>query len=240
MPGRLGDPAPVGVAAVERGLDERRVGDRPRDPLGLLVARGLARPRARPTRVAPSPSATISSASCSSTASSSPSGSGAPGRAGRLQQHGVVGAHLAVDGDPLERARDRRRAGPRRGPRRTASVCTKQSMVAKPGSIIPAPFAWAETRDAAGAHRAALRAAVGGHDRLGEARAPPLGTQRAGRRVGRRRATASIGSGTPIVAGLGDRDRRGLEAERLGGGVAHRERVAVAPARRWRRWRCPS
>ena len=26
-----------------------------------------------------------------------------------------------------------------------ASVWTKQSMVAKPGSIIPAPFAWAET-----------------------------------------------------------------------------------------------
>ena len=35
----LGDPAPVGIAAVEGGLDQRRVGDRPRDPLGLAPGR---------------------------------------------------------------------------------------------------------------------------------------------------------------------------------------------------------
>ena len=74
MPGRLGDPAPVGVAAVERGLDQRRVGDRPRDPLGLLAPTRASATSTRPTRVAPSPSATISSASWSRTASSRPVG----------------------------------------------------------------------------------------------------------------------------------------------------------------------
>jgi hypothetical protein len=39
--GRLGDPAPVGVAAEQRRLDQRRVGDRPRDPLGLGRRGGL-------------------------------------------------------------------------------------------------------------------------------------------------------------------------------------------------------
>jgi hypothetical protein len=43
----------------------------------------------------------------------------------------------------IEPARAERRTGS--GSSTTASVCTKQSIVAKPGSIIPAPFAWAET-----------------------------------------------------------------------------------------------
>ena len=39
-PGRLDDPAPVGVAPVKRGLDQGRVGDRPRRALGLIDVRG--------------------------------------------------------------------------------------------------------------------------------------------------------------------------------------------------------
>ena len=40
----------------------------------------------------------------------------------------------------------------------TASVWTKQSIVAKPGSIIPAPFAWAERVTPPARSGAALRA----------------------------------------------------------------------------------
>ena len=42
------------------------------------------------------------------------------------------------------------------------------------------------------------------------------------------RPTASIASGTPIVPVSATATRAGVEAERLGGRVAHRERVAVA------------
>ena len=77
-PGRLRDPAPVRVAAEQRRLDQRRVGDRPRDPLRLLLGRPPRSTSTLPTRVAPSPSATTSSASCSSTASRRPSGIGRP------------------------------------------------------------------------------------------------------------------------------------------------------------------
>ncbi len=44
-PRRLGDPAPVRVAAVEGGLDQRRVGDRAGDALGLARASRPRRPR---------------------------------------------------------------------------------------------------------------------------------------------------------------------------------------------------
>ena len=144
MPGGLGDPAPVRVAAVQRGLDERRVGDRARDALGLLGRRGPA-----------------------------DLGAADAGRAlavgddleRELEQHGVEQA--------LGQRRARRRRWPAAarcrwcdicpstvmrskdgataarsaasGSATAASVCTKQSIVAKPGSIIPAPFAWAET-----------------------------------------------------------------------------------------------
>ncbi len=43
----------------------------------------------------------------------------------------------------IESARAERRTAS--GSSTTASVWTKQSIVAKPGSIIPAPLAWAET-----------------------------------------------------------------------------------------------
>jgi len=39
--GRLGDPAPVGIAAEQRRLHQRRVGDRAGDPLGLDLGGGL-------------------------------------------------------------------------------------------------------------------------------------------------------------------------------------------------------
>ena len=76
-PGRLDDPAPVGVAPVERGLTRGELA------IALAVRSASSASAAPvtsilPTRVAPSPSATTSSASCSRTASSSPGGSGRP------------------------------------------------------------------------------------------------------------------------------------------------------------------
>ena len=109
----------------------------------------------------------------------------------------------------------------------TASVCTKQSIVAMFGSIIPPPFAWAESGDAVDLQRAALRPAVGGHDRLGEDE--------------RRRRRRVLGGGGSIPgstrahrhrhadhAGLGDGDLGGLQAERVGRPFGHRERVGEA------------
>ena len=111
---RLDDPAPVRVAAVQRGLDERRVGDR-RARRGRRLSPS-PRTTTRPTRRAPSPSRTTSSASWRSTLSStspkrcSSSLSGRdlhPGGAGCHQDHGVARRQLAVDADPVERALDR-------------------------------------------------------------------------------------------------------------------------------------
>ena len=110
----LDDPAPVGVAAVQRGLDERRVGDGARD--GLDAPRRARRGRARArSGAAPSPSATIriaswrSSASSASPKRSSSSLSGSIAHAagaGAHQDRGVVGGELAVDRAAVEGALD--------------------------------------------------------------------------------------------------------------------------------------
>ena len=93
--------------------------------------------------------------------------------------------------------------------------------------------------DAAGPQRAALRPAVGGHDRLGEGAA--AGRPRGPRRPRRsRRAPSSIGSGTPIIAGLGDGDLRGLEARAPAAARRTSRARRRSPARRSRRWRCRS
>ena len=114
--GRAGgadDPAPVGVAAVHAGLDQRRVGDGPGDLLGLSLVFGARPPTSRMILVAPSPSATIIRAMRRSMASRaaprrrSPSAPGLhAGSAAAQEQHRVVGAHLAVDRHPVERAVD--------------------------------------------------------------------------------------------------------------------------------------
>ena len=109
----------------------------------------------------------------------------------------------------------------------TASVWTKQSIVAKPGSIIPAALGLGGEGHAAGPQRAALRPAVGGQDRVGEggaaARArgsPAASPMPAEHRVDRQRH--------PDHAGLGDGDGLRPQAELRRRLVAHRHRVGVA------------
>ena len=68
-PDGLGDPAPVGVAAVERGLDQRRV-RRPRARRARRRASSPPRTTTRPTAGPPRRRATIGSASWRSSASS--------------------------------------------------------------------------------------------------------------------------------------------------------------------------
>ena len=102
-----------GVAAVQRGLDQRRVGDRARDALDArLVAAAHDDAADAP---APSPSRTMSSASWRSSASSaspkrsSSSVSGAtatPLAPAGHEDRGVVRRELAVDADAVERALD--------------------------------------------------------------------------------------------------------------------------------------
>ena len=131
--------------------------------------------------------------------------------------------NLAVDGDPLHRRGQR---GPRRSASAsasTASVWTKQSIVAKPGSIIPAPFAWAETvtpprrsEHIFGPWSVVIIARV-------NPSAPSGASPSAASRTPRR--SASTSSGTPItpVSPIATDPRS--TPERLGGGVAHRAGV---------------
>ena len=236
--GRLGDPAPVGVAAEQRRLDQRRVGDRARDPLGLGGRGGLGDldPADPDGALAVG---TISIASCSSTASSRPSGSGCAGRAGRLQQHGVVGAHLAVDGDPLEGGVD---GGAQRGVGvLDDGVGLDEAEHRREVRLDhPRPLRLGGEGHAAGPQGAALRPAVGGEDRVGE-----------GRPARRRRAPPAA---SPIPARTALDRQRHADRPGLGDGDAARARSPSssrrpartsprrrrAPARRSRRWRCRS
>ena len=105
----LHDAAPVGVAAVERRLDERRVGDGAGDRLGLRPSSLAPVTVSLIVRVEPSPSATMERASASSAASErlaeprqpllpGPHARGAVAEA----EDRVVGRLLAVHGDAVE------------------------------------------------------------------------------------------------------------------------------------------
>ena len=223
-PGRLRDPAPVRVAAVERRLDQRRVGDRARDPLGLASPAAAPRPRPAPTRVAPSPSATISSASCSSTASSSPSGSGAP--AAPVACSSTVSLVLIWPStrDPLERAADRRAAARppgRRPPRRSArSRASSRSRAAS--SRPPWPGPRRSRRPRCTVHAFGPRSVV----MIASAKAsPPAARERRGA-SSTPPTTSSIVSGTPITPVSATATVAGSSPERRGRGVAHRQRIA--------------
>ena len=103
----LGDPAPVRVAAVQRGLDQRRVGDRAGDRVdgapprrrGRRRGRPAGRPRRRARSVSASWRSSASSASPKRSSSSVSGSTATPGLAAALQDHGVVGRQLAVDAD---------------------------------------------------------------------------------------------------------------------------------------------
>ena len=145
--------------------------------------------------------------------------------AGRLQQHRVVGAHLAVDRDPLERAGDGASqlglgvvdhgVGLHEAEHRREAGLDHPGALRLRGEGHPA-----------GAHGAGLGTAIGGHDRLGEA--PPARSREPAAASPIPASTSSIGSGTPITPVSATATERGSTPQRGGGRVAHRQRVAVA------------
>ena len=165
----------------------------------------------RATRAAPSPSRMISIASCSRTASSSPAGSGAP--AAPVACRSTVSLVLIWPSTVIrskEASTAARRAAS--GSSTTASVCTKQSIVAKPGIIIPAPFACAErvTPPARTVQLFGQRSVV----RIASEKAIPPDSERPAAASPIPSSTASIGSGTPITPVSATATRSGARPRR--------------------------
>ena len=225
-PGRLRDPAPVRVAAVERGLDQRRVGDRAGDPLGLVLGSPPRRPRSAPPCVAPSPSATISSASCSRIASSRPSGSGAPAApvacSSTVSLVLIWPSTVIRSNEPLDGGAQRRL-----GVGDLGVGLHEAEHGREPGLHHPRPLRLGGDGHPARGHRARLRAAVGGHDRAAEL-AAAAARESAAAASPTPRTTSSTRSGTPITPVSATATVARLGAERRRGGVAHRQRVGVA------------
>ena len=147
----------------------------------------------------------------------------APGAA-RLQQHRVVRAHLAVDGDPLERAGDgcaQRRVGiGDDGIRLHEAEHRRVARLDHPGAL-----RLGGEGDAAGADAAALRARVGRHDRRREVLAA-VGPQRRRGAVDAAEHLAGV-ERNPDRPGLGDGDGGGIDAERGRAALLHRDGVGV-------------
>ena len=123
----------------------------------------------------------------------------------------------------------------------SASVCTKQNMVAKRGSIIPAPLAWADSRTvpAGQLHLQAgpLGAAVAGQDRLREG----VGV------LAQRRARLARAAHHPVAGQLGADHAGGRQArprrapaQLLGGRLLHGDRGVDRRAGRRPCWSRPS
>ena len=120
------------------------------------------------------------------------------------QEDPVVGAHLPVDRDAVERAPHLagEQAARPRADSRPASVVTTHSMVAMPGAIMPAPLAAPARRTTPSRvvdlERALLGEAVGGHDALGERRTA-LAVTASRRGPIPATTTGSGSSGTPMT-----------------------------------------
>ncbi len=141
----------------------------------------------------PSPSATTSSASCKSTASSSPSGSGAPEAPVACRSRVSL---VLICPSTVIRSKEASQAArsATSGSSTTASVWTKQSIVAMFGSIMPPPFAWAEIVTPSGVRRV---------QRLGQRSVVRIASEKAAPPSGERLPAAS-----PIPAEHGlDRQR---------------------------------
>ena len=129
-------------------------------------------------------------------------------------------------------------AQPASGSAISASVCTKQSMVANPGCIIPAPFAWAETvtPPARTVHAFGPRSVV----MIDAANSPAPSAESAPAASPMPRDDVVDQQRHPDHPGLGDGDGPRLDPDRR----APRRHASRArrrsPARRWRRWRCRS
>ena len=223
-PGRLGDPAPVRVVPEQRGLDQWRVGDRAGGQLGLLGAGGLGDPGA------PDPGRALAVGDDLDRELEQHRVEQAlrqrqAGLAARLQQNHVVGAHLAVDGDPLEGAVDglAQRGFGAVGAVEDGVGLDEAEHRRVAGLDHPRALRLGGEGYAVAAHGAALGPAVGGHDRLRELGAA-VGTDHGG--------GAADAVEDPVhrqcladFPGRRDRDRRGVEVEFLGGDPLDRDRV---------------
>ena len=178
---RLRDPAPVGVAAVQRGLDQRRVGDRPRrrDHVRLVAAvddhaaDAPRRPRRRARSASPGAAAGSRAPRRSAPRPRTPARS-----ARRSRREAIRIAVSLVESCPSTEMRSKERLTQTPSSRSAvsgasaASVWTKQSIVANAGEIIPAPLACAVRRTVPDGQRdlerGRLGELVGGADRLAE------------------------------------------------------------------------
>ena len=240
LAGRLQDAAEVGVAAVERRLDERRVGHRAGHRLDRV---GPPVTTTRPTRRAPSPSWTISSASWRSSASSaSPSASSSADSGSTRTPDAPFASATTVSlveswPSTLMRSNERFTHTPVRrssvSASSAASVWMKQNIVAWRGEIIPAPLAWAASRTAPAGERhleaGALRARVAREDRAARSRSAsgPSAAQAARTPA----TTLSRGSSTPITPVEATATCSALHAQLLGGRLLHRDAPSRSRAR---------
>ncbi len=155
----------------------------------------------RPTRTAPSPSRTISIASCLQHRLQQALGQRLAGGAGRLQQDHVVGAHLAVDRDPVE-------GGVGGGLQRRCRVgddgvgLDEAEHRRHVRLDHPRTLRLGGEGDAVDRQRAALGPAVGGGDRVGEGAAP------IGRRDSRRPRRSPAAPPRSAAARRSSRSRR--------------------------------
>ena len=246
------DPAPVGVGAVQRALDQHVLGHaagRLRGPRRRWPRRSPCRcrpgscPRRRARPAWPAPAPARRSAAASSRASRPPSTATpeAPFASRKTQSLVLVqpSTEIALNEPSTASASTRRSVAGGT----SASVVTCASVVAMSGRIMPAPLAMPPIRTlppaSVTAARASLGNGVGGADRL---RRPPAvgGAQRSGGSadagrdvVDRQRPSRSRRSRRPAPAPAGSPAPGG----RLG---HHRPGVVAARLRRCRRWRSPA
>ena len=151
---RLRDPAPVRVAAVQRGLDERRVGDRARDALdalGVAAAHDDAPDAPRALAVADDEQRELAQQRVERLAEAQlVLALGLDAHAARARAMRIAVSFVESWPSTEMRSNERLTQTPSSrsavSARSAASVCTKQSIVAKLGWIIPAPLACAVSR----------------------------------------------------------------------------------------------
>ena len=147
-----GDPAPVRVPAVDRGLDQRRRDHRPGDGARVGVVGGAGDLARDERRGALAVGGLLAREVARDGLDGGPERGpgrgvgrrvGRPGLARREQEHGVVGAGVAVDRELVPGVGPPRRAGARGASpgSAVASVRTTESIVAMLGWIIPTPLA---------------------------------------------------------------------------------------------------
>ena len=165
-------------------------------------------------------------------------GSGSPARAARLQQDRVVGAHLPVDGDPLERGVDRVAEGAL-GLADDGVGLHEAEHGGEAGLDHPRALGLGGERHAARRARSSASGQRSVVTIASENAAPPASDSAL--------AVASMPPEHRLDVerhadrpGLGDRDGRRLDPERGRRSAPASRRRRGTPARRSPRWRCPS